>query len=280
MAGMAANISGNPATHFGRQMKKEREARRWTLRDLAARTGITFTHLSRIENGHRPPTEAIAKACDLVFPERQGWFTEYYEESKSWTPPGFRDWSEHEDNAAVLLAWSPGVLHGLVQTEAYARALLETALGATAEMVGSRLASRMERQKRVLYREDPPRASFIVDQLALYREVGSTRVMAEQMGRLSAVAAMPNVTVQVLPAVAHPATQSGFMVADSAAYAEHVVGGFTYTSEDTVTRLERLFDTIRGECYRVSESAAMIVEVGEIWTGESRATAEPTAGTA
>jgi len=113
--------------------------------------------------------------------------------------------------------------------------------------------------------------------MALYREVGSARVMAAQMGRLSAVAAMPNVRLQVLPAIAHPATQSGFMVADSAAYAEHVIGGFTYTSEDTVTRLERLFATIQGECYRVSESAAMIVEVGEIWTGESRASAEPTA---
>ena len=67
---MAAHNTGNPATHFGRQMKKERLARGWSLRELSARTGINFSHLGRIENGHRPPTEAIAVACDRVFPER------------------------------------------------------------------------------------------------------------------------------------------------------------------------------------------------------------------
>src|SRR5450756_3127283 len=103
---MAANTGGNPATHFGEQVRKERLAHGWTLRELSARAGITFTHLSRIENGHRPPTEAVAQACDRVFPERKGWFTEYYEESKSWMPPGFRDWAEYEDDAAVPVSYT------------------------------------------------------------------------------------------------------------------------------------------------------------------------------
>jgi transcriptional regulator with XRE-family HTH domain len=89
--GMDGNRSGNPATHFGRQMKKERLARGWTLRELSARTGIAFGHLSRIENGHRPPTGAIADVMDRVFPERKGWFREYYEDSKSSIPPGLLD---------------------------------------------------------------------------------------------------------------------------------------------------------------------------------------------
>jgi transcriptional regulator with XRE-family HTH domain len=58
-------------------MKKERLARGWTLRELAAKTGVNFSHLGRIENGHRPPTETVALACDKVFPERKGWFAEY-----------------------------------------------------------------------------------------------------------------------------------------------------------------------------------------------------------
>jgi hypothetical protein len=58
---------------------------------------------------------------------------------------------------------------------------------------------------------------------------------------------LPYVTIQVLPAVAHPATQSGFMVTDSAAYAEHVIGGLAYTEPETVTVLERLFDSLRDE---------------------------------
>ena len=46
-----------------------------------------------------PPTEAIALACDAVFPERRAWFSEYYEDSRTWAPPGFRSWTEYEDKA-------------------------------------------------------------------------------------------------------------------------------------------------------------------------------------
>jgi hypothetical protein len=45
---------------------------------------------------------------------------------------------------------------------------------------------------------------------------------------------MPLVTLQVLPGVAHNANASGFIVADdAAAYAEHVVGGYVFTDEQT-----------------------------------------------
>jgi hypothetical protein len=93
-------------------------------------------------------------------------------------------------------------------------------------------------------------------------------------------ARLPHVTLQVLPAIAHPATQSGFMVGDGAAYAEHVAGGYVFTDQETATSIERLFDTLRGECYRVSESLAIIGKAGELWTGASRATAGPTGETA
>jgi len=261
-------------------MKKERLARGWGLDELSRRTGINPGHLSRIENGRRPPTEALADACDAAFPERRGWFREYFEDSRAWTPPGFRSWPEYEDKATRLSVWSPGILHGLFQTEDYVRALLSTLQGATAEAVTARLANRMERQRRVLCRDDCPSVCYVADHAALYRCVGSAEVMAAQMRHLLAIAAMPNVTLQVLPAIAHPATQSGFMVTDGAAYAEHVAGGYTYTDEDTVSGLARLFDSLRGECYRVSESLAIIRKADELWTGESRATAGPTAATA
>jgi len=271
----------NPAfAHFGRQMKKERLARGWGLDELSRRTGINMGHLSRIENGRRPPTEALADTCDAVFPERRGWFREYFEDSRAWMPPGFRSWPEYENKATRLSDWSPGVVTGMLQTEDYARSMLSTLPGATAEGVAARLSNRMERQRRVLYREDPPSSCYIVDHTALYRLVGSAEVMADQMRQLLTVAAMPNVILQILPAAAHPATQSGFMVADDAAYAEHVAGGYVYTDDETVSALARLFDTLRGECYRVSESLAIIRKASELWTGESRATAVPMAASA
>src|SRR5579863_3046569 len=98
ITGMALNGSGNPVTHFGRQMHKERQARGWSLREFAARTGINIAQASRIETGKSPPTERVAAACDAAFPERKGWFAPpHYEESKSWMPAGFRSWAEYED---------------------------------------------------------------------------------------------------------------------------------------------------------------------------------------
>jgi hypothetical protein len=265
--GMAYNAGNNAATHFGRQMRKERLAHGWSLREFADRTGIDFAHLSRVETGKRSPTEKIALACDRVFPHRAGWFLEYYEESKTWTPAGFRNWGEYEDKAGTLRVWSPGVIDGLLQTEAYARTLIAIEPSITDEIARVRLASRMERQKRVLLREDPPLVWFVVDEVALYRRVGSPEIMAGQLGHLLEVAAMSRVTVTVMRAVEHPANASELIIADdSAAYVEHMIGGFTYTEDVTVSALAVRFDTLRGECYRVSESLALIREMQELWT--------------
>jgi transcriptional regulator with XRE-family HTH domain len=279
---MAGDKDSSAATHFGRQMKKERLAHGWSLQELSGRTAYDAAHLSRIENGLRPPTRALAVACDAAFPERRGWFTDYYDESRKWAevPAGFRDWSELEDKAACLRAWSPGIVHGLLQTEDYAAALLRTSPGASDETVTGRLRARMERQRRVILRDSPPAAWFVVDEMALYRLVGSPGIMAAQMRQLGAVAAMPDITVQVLPAIAHPANASGFVIADDSAWCEQVAGGFVYTDQ-TVRTLLRLFDTLRSESYRASETAALLERTAQTWaTGASPLTQTPTAETA
>jgi transcriptional regulator with XRE-family HTH domain len=252
-------------------------ARGWSLPELSKRTGINAGHLSRIETGRRPPTENIAIACDTVFPERHAWFAEYYAELSTWSevPAAFKDWSEREDRAVSLRVWSPGIIHGLLQSEDYARALLATYPGVSDETVAARLASRMERQRRLFARE--ALVWFIADELSLYRQVGSAEIMTAQMRRLAEAARLPNVTLQVLPAVGHPATGSEIIVTDDAAYAEHAASGFVYTGE-TVPALARIFDTLRAECRKASESVALLERMAELWTtGGSPLTAAPTA---
>jgi hypothetical protein len=116
---------------------------------------------------------------------------------------------------------------------------------------------------------------FVVDELSLYRCAGSPTVMAGQMSRLAEVARLPHVTLQVLPEVEHPGGASELIVTDDAAYVEHLAGGLVFTDDQTVSVLERLFDTLRGECYRVSESVMRIERLGETWTalGEQAPTA-------
>ncbi len=272
---MSVNNGSNPATHFGKQMKKERLAHGWGLREFAQMTGLNPGHLSRIENGKRPPTENVATACDAAFPERRGWFTEYYEELRGWSevPAAFRNWAELEEKAARLCDWWPSVVTGLLQTEDYARALIDVVPGTTPEVAAERLANRLERQRCILGRDNPPKVTFLVDELALYRRVGSAEVMADQLRRLRDTAALPLVTLQVLPAVAHNANASGFIVADDAtAYAEQRgrSGVRLHRRSKRCTSLAIRFDSLRGECLKVSESAALLERMAEQWaTGVS-----------
>ena len=263
-------------------MRKERLARGWSLREFSARSGINFGNASQIENGKRPPNAKVAAACDKAFPERHGWFLEYYEESKSWTPAGFRSWGEYEDKASSLRVWSPTVVHGLLQTEDYARVMLAAYPGVSDEVVNVRLASRMERQRRVLHRDDPPDTHVILDEAALYRRVGSAQIMAGQMGRLIELAALDHVRLQVMPAVEHPCTASEMILADDAAYAESLTGGGTHTETEIVARLRRLFATLAGECYRASESRGLVERMRGTWTelGERARTQAATAAPA
>jgi hypothetical protein len=76
---------------------------------------------------------------------------------------------------------------------------------------------------------------------------------------------MPKVTIQVLPAVAHPVNASGFLMADDAVWTEHAAGGFVYTEEELVSGIALRFDSLRAESYRASESLALIERLEGRW---------------
>jgi transcriptional regulator with XRE-family HTH domain len=280
---MAGSQTNGAAGHFGRQMRKERLARGWSLVELAQRMGVDAAHLGRVESGKRPPTESLAVKCDAVFPERRGWFTEFHDESRHWpeVPATFKSWPEYEDKAASLRDWSPSIVTGLLQTEDYACALISVQPHITRDTANARLASRMQRQQRVMARDNPPVTWFIIDELSLYREVGSAQTMAAQLRRLLEAAATPKVTIQVLPAIAHPVNASGFLMADDAVWIEHAAGGFVYTEEELVSGIALRFDSLRAESYRASESLALIERLEGTWkAGASPLTRTATAGTA
>jgi transcriptional regulator with XRE-family HTH domain len=254
-------MSDNPASHFGRQVKKERLARGLSLPELANVTGIDGGHWSRIENAKRPPTEKIALACDRAFPDRRGWFYEYWSELQSWSevPPWFKPWGEFEMSAALLRSWFPEILDGLLQTESYARALMSLYPGITPEQLAERVANRMARQQRVLYRDNPPKAHFLVDITALQRMPSAVR--NGQLRRLLEVAALPNVTLQVVPVCWHAGMSAGIVLADSMAYTETLISGQVYGDEQSVSSLTSRFASLAAESMRASESEALIREM-------------------
>ena len=94
--------------------------------------------------------------------------------------------------------------------------------------------------------------------------------MAEQCARLAEVAALSPVTLQVMPAIGHASMASGYLIADAAVWCEHVVTGGVYTDPDTVMNVTARHDSLRAECYRASESLALIGRAERLWrAGES-----------
>ena len=275
--------TSNPVRYFGQQVRRARRAAGWTLAEFGQRIGYDPGQISRIENGKRPPTELFAQMCDQAFPDRDGWFGEFYGESRTWiaTPPWFRSWVEHEQQAPTLRIWQLGVLSGLLQTEQYARAILTVEPGVTEDQVNERLAARLARQA-ILARDDPPAAWFLVDEAALRRCVGSPEVMAGQLAHLRGVARLPNASIQVVPNIAHAGLLGGFAVAERAAYVETAVAGQVFEDAEIIAGLLTRFDTLRNEAFRGSESLALIERMCEEWTasGAKAVTRAPTAGNA
>lgn len=269
------------ARYFGAQVRKHRIAANLNIAQLARITGIDSSHLSRIERGERNPTPDIARRLDEhAFPKLEGHFMELYEASRSWVPAAFRRWAEYEDQAMRLLVWEPGVINGLIQTRDYARSILLTLPGVTDDQVSARLADRMARQQRIVYRDDPPHIFFVIDELALYRRVGSAAIMAAQLQHLTEVASLSHVTMTVMPAIEHSANESGFIIADSAVYAESAASLGVHTDQ-TVTELLARFGSLQADSYGRSESLSTIKKVGAIWaSGVSPLTQGPTAETA
>ncbi len=189
--------------------------------------------VSRIEAGLSQPDDAFARACDAAFPQMSGWFTRFYSDSRSWGeafPPAFRPFAACGAEAVALRWFEHSLVPGLLQTEDYARAVLETYPNTTKAQVDERLAARLARQA-VLDRDDPPLFWVLLDEAVLHREIGSPIVMHSQLLHVADVARRPNVTVQVIPGMgAHLGLSGAFGIAEmsdrrSIAYLETSAGG-------------------------------------------------------
>lgn len=91
-------------------------------------------------------------------------------------PGWFAAWPDKEGAARRLRSFSLVVIDGLLQAPDYARAILRTRVGATAEELDKAVSLRMDRQ-RILAREDPPELWAIIDEGTLRRPVGSPEIM-------------------------------------------------------------------------------------------------------
>ena len=203
------------ATPTVRRLQLGNELRR--LRELAGHTpaaaaqllGCNATKISRLELGHSGITLGDVKLLLESYgddPEHIAWMMELARNNRErgrWSgyrsaiPDWFRVYVDLERDADSIRATRAELVPGLLQTEAYMRALLDGATGAPAD-IDAAVRNRTERQ-HVLAGDDGPRVSFVLSESCVRRVVGSREVMAEQLEHLVAMAAHPRVQIQLQP---------------------------------------------------------------------------------
>ncbi|MFF4470712.1 helix-turn-helix domain-containing protein [Streptomyces sp. NPDC001599] len=139
-----------------------------------------------------------------------GWWQRYHDVLPDW----FSLYVSLEGAARIVRSYEPHFVPGLLQTEDYARSVLEagTIGNAGADAVERHVALRMERQ-RLLDRPDPPHLWVVMDETVLRRPVSiHGRVMREQLDKLLEFATRDRVTLQVAEFEdgPHPGTYAPF----------------------------------------------------------------------
>jgi transcriptional regulator with XRE-family HTH domain len=105
-----------------------------------------------------------------------------------------------EEDVAYARAFEPGIIHGLLQTRAYAEAVIGRGEpGPLSDDRQARVEVRMERQKAITRETDPLQAWVILGEAALRQQYGGQAVLREQLHHLVELSQLPNVTLQVLP---------------------------------------------------------------------------------
>jgi transcriptional regulator with XRE-family HTH domain len=197
---------------LGSQLRRLREAAQITADKAGYEIRSSRSKISRMEHGRvgfkRRDVDDLLSLYGVVDEQlraglltlasqanEQGWWSQYGDILPDW----FETYLGLEAAASLIRTFELQFVHGLFQTEGYARAV--TLLGhraAPEAEIDRRVSLRLARQE-LLTGPQPPRVWAVMDEAALRRPVGGRHVMRAQLSRLLEVATMQEVTVQVVP---------------------------------------------------------------------------------
>lgn len=153
------------------------------VEDLLTLYGIT-------DGGERESLLSLAREANVA-----GWWHSYTDVLPSWFPT----YVGLEGAASLIRVYEVQFVHGLLQTEEYARAVVRRGMkGASAADVERRVALRLERQRH-LFSDSAPEFHIVLDEAALRRPYGDREVMRGQLQHLIDVSERPNVRLQIMP---------------------------------------------------------------------------------
>jgi transcriptional regulator with XRE-family HTH domain len=259
------NPTASLRAYFGYEVRRHREAAGWSQEELAEALGYSRQLVGFLESADRVVQEDHAQALSRVF-KTDRFLILYGLLLREELPDFFRPFAGKEPDAADIRGFEPLIVPGLLQTPAYARAILS--IGQRPDWVERAVAARLERQK-ILFRDepDPPRLWIVVDEAAIRRQVGGPEVMREQLGHLLDVAVRYNVEIQVVPSSVgeYAGIEGAFYILSfeeggDVAYKEAAEGGIMIEQPKEVAKMAIRFNLIRAKALSSDESLKLIRE--------------------
>ena len=252
---------------LGRRLRRLREQAGKTTADVEAAKLASTVKLWRIETGKVPVKIADVRALcwlygaddastDALATLAEGTNgQDWWQGSGERHLEGFDLYLGLEFAASAIAAYQPEVVHGLFQTEEYARAVeCGTLLDPTADEVDHHVRTRLTRQQVLFDRPAPPRIRAVFSEWALTRPVGTPDVSARQREHLHDLAGRDGIEIGVLPAAAgpHPGFRGEFALLDfddpddpSVIYIETEAGAALVERRDGVARQRRIFQRLQ-----------------------------------
>ncbi|GHJ35043.1 helix-turn-helix transcriptional regulator [Streptomyces sp. TS71-3] len=269
---MAKEPAQPPITwrYCGDQIKMWRAAANVTRGQLAEASNYDYETVKSMENGRRRPTRQLLVAADEMCGagEKLVAALEYLKPEPF--PQRSQQYMEYEAEAIALSSYEPLLIPGLLQTRAYAYALIsESSPPLDEETVAERVSGRLKRQE-ALTKKPGVVFSFVVYEAALRTLVGGREVMNAQLDHLLEVGGLRNVSVRVLSfgrcggvALNGPIALVETAEHDRYAYVEGPETGALYADAANVSALTQTHDMISRHALSVEESAVFIRKAAE-----------------
>ncbi|MGW7646167.1 helix-turn-helix domain-containing protein [Streptomyces bobili] len=183
----------------GKVIKMCREHQGMTQAELGAAIRYSEEQVSSVERGRRAPKPQFLEAADKVL-EAGGLIAGLQKDvEEARYPKKVRDLAKLEAKAVELCAYTNTVVHGLLQTPEYSRALYGMRRPLfTEEELERLLAARLSRQK-IITSQPAPIFSFALEEVTLRRPLGGRMVMRKQLEHLLQIGQLRNVEIQVMP---------------------------------------------------------------------------------
>lgn len=261
---------------LARKLRGMRERNGMTLTEAAPRLYKTKSALNRVENGESSADPHLVQSMMDLYDEydpelltlaiaarRPGWWVAY----------GVKDqgYIGLETEAVTCDELSLMYVPGLLQTEAYMRAVLTHVKPKSPSRLMNDVAARMVRKGRLTDPEEPLQLTAVIDETALRKRIGGAETMRDQLRHLIEAAELDTVTLQVLPDSLgpHEGMDGAFIVLEfqdpedpAVLYMSNVIGALHVEKPRQVREAKLTFDRLRSVALSPADSVPFIERLG------------------